>query len=179
MTPPDPAPDIVLRALRRTRQVRQFTDEPVSEADLRAILEVARWTGSGMNKQPWTFVVVRDRETLKGIADASPNAGHVGRAPAAIVIVTQGSSEIAAYDEARAAERILVAATALGLASAIGWVMPPAQAKVATLLGVPDGYRVRTLVSLGLPTEDSARPKSQPGTARKPIEEVVRYERFS
>ena len=168
-----------LRNLRAVRSVRSFRPDPIGDDMIDPILEVARWTGSGMNQQPWTFVVVHDPATLKGIADASPNTGHVGRAPAAIVIVTEGSSDIAAYDEARAAERILGAATALGLASAIGWVMQPAQVKVAALLGVPDGYRVRTLVSLGLPTEESARHKSAPGTARKPIEEVVRHERFS
>jgi nitroreductase len=168
-----------LRNLRAVRSVRSFAPDPVGDDLMDPILEVARWTGSGMNQQPWTFIVVRDPATLRDIADASPNAGHVGRAPAAIVIVTEGSSAIAAYDEARAAERILVAATALGLASAIGWVMGSAQARVAALLGVPDGYRVRTLISLGLPTEESARPKSAPGTARKPINEIVRHERFS
>ena len=168
-----------LRTLRAVRSVRSFRPDPIGDELLAPILEVARWTGSGMNQQPWTFVVVRDQATLHGIAAASPNTGHVGRAPAAIVIVTEGTTDIAAYDEARAAERILVAATALGLGSALGWVMPPAQAAVAALLGVPDGYRVRTLVSLGLPTEESARHKSAPGTSRKSLEEVVRYERFS
>ena len=49
----------ILRALLRTRQVRQFTDELVSDDDLQAILDVARWSGSSMNRQPWTFIVVR------------------------------------------------------------------------------------------------------------------------
>jgi nitroreductase len=53
--------DPILRALRRTRQIRQFTDEPVTETDLTAILEVARWTCSSTNRQPWTFIVIRDR----------------------------------------------------------------------------------------------------------------------
>ena len=52
--------DVVLRALRKTRQIRSFTDEPVSDDDLHAILEVCRWTGSSMNTQPWQFIVVRD-----------------------------------------------------------------------------------------------------------------------
>jgi nitroreductase len=54
------AADQVLRALRRTRQVRRFTHEPVAEEDLRAILEVARWTGSSINRQPWTFIIIRN-----------------------------------------------------------------------------------------------------------------------
>ncbi|MFN8622144.1 MAG: nitroreductase family protein [Chloroflexota bacterium] len=168
-----------LRNLRAVRSVRSFRPDPVGDDLIDPILEVARWTGSGMNQQPWTFVVVREPATLHAIAAASPNTGHVGRAPAAIVIVTEGTSEIVTYDEARAAERILVAATALGLASAIGWVMPPARPAVQALLGVPAGHAVRTLVSLGFPTEESAKHKSAPGTARKPLSEVVRQERFS
>jgi nitroreductase len=132
-----------------------------------------------MNQQPWTFVVIRDPATLRTIAAASPNAGHVGGAAAAIIIVLDGASEIETFDEARAAERILVAATALGLASAIGWLMPPAQPVVARLLGVPDGRRVRTLVSLGYATEEAARPRSARGQARRPLSEMVRYERFA
>jgi nitroreductase len=169
----------VLRALRRVRSVRDFRPDPVPDNALAAILEVARWTGSAMNSQPWTFVVVRDRATLAAIAEASPNTRHVGGAAAAIVIVTDGKSpQMEGYDEARAAERILVAATALGLASAIGWVMPAASSRVKGLLGVPESHSLRTLVSLGYPTEAGSRPKSAPGEARRPLSEIVRYERF-
>ena len=181
--PTDPtrsAADTVLRALRRTRQVRQLTSEPVAEADLQAILEVARWTGSASNRQPWTFVVVREPATLGAIAAASPNVRHVAGAAAAIVIVMDGGMpEIETFDEGRVVERILVAATALGLAAAMGWVMPAGAAAVAALLGVPEGRRARTLVSLGYPTEEGSRPKSAPGTARRPLAEMVRFERFS
>ena len=53
--------DVILAALRRTRQVRQFTDELVSDDDLQAILDVARWSGSSMNRQPWTFTDITPR----------------------------------------------------------------------------------------------------------------------
>ena len=170
----------LLRAMRRVRSVREFRPEPLPDKLLTDILEVARWTGSGMNRQPWTFVVVQERATLKAIAQASPNAGHVAGAAAAIVIVMDGHMpEIETFDEGRVAERILVAATALGVASAIGWIMPSGASVVADLLGVPSGRRVRTLVSLGYPTEAAARPRSAPGTARRLLGKVVRYERFS
>jgi nitroreductase len=170
----------LLRTMRRVRSVRDFRPDPVPDELLAEILDVARWTGSGMNRQPWTFVAIRERATLRAIAEASPNAHHVAGAAAAIVIVMAGEMpEIEAFDEARVAERILVAATALGLASAIGWIMPPAAAAVAALLNVPGGRRIRTVVSLGYPTTDSARPKSAPGTARRPLAEVVCFERFA
>jgi nitroreductase len=168
-----------LRILRSVRSVRDFRTDPVPDDALDAILDVARWTGSGSNAQPWTFVVVRERATLAAIATASPNAGHVATAAAAIVIVMPNQKPaIETFDEARAAERILIAATTLGLASALGWIMPDAQPEIARVLGVPDGMRVRTLVSLGYATEAGARPKSGPGQARRPLDTFVRQERF-
>ena len=95
-----------------------------------------------------------------------------------VIVMDGGMPEIDTYDEARVAERILVAATALGLASAIGWVVPAAAAQVKALLGVPRVRTVATLVSLGYPTATGARPKSAPGAARHPLDEMVRYERF-
>lgn len=169
----------VLRVLRSVRSVRDLRPDPIPDAVLMAILETARWTGSGMNRQPWTFVVVRDRDALAAIAAASPNAGHVANATAAIVLVMDGEMpEITTFDEGRAAERILIAATAQGIASALGWIPPGGREAVRALLGVPEGRRVRTLVSLGIATEAGARPKSAPGTARKPFDEVVRWDRF-
>jgi nitroreductase len=179
MTDIDPGRPL-LRAMRQVRSVRSFRPEPIPDEVLTEILEVARWTGSGSNSQPWTFIVVRERVTLGAIAAASPNVRHVAGAAAAIVIVMDGDSpEIETFDEGRVAERILVAATALGLASAIGWILPAGAPAVGALLAVPDGRRTRTLVSLGYPTEEGSRPKSAPGTARRPLAEMVRLERFS
>ena len=92
--------DPVLRALRRTRQVRQFTDEPVTETDLNAILEVARWSGSSMNRQPWTFIVIRDRADRDRLAELAPSAKRVAGAAVAIAIAMRGDNpEWDAYDE--------------------------------------------------------------------------------
>ena len=171
-----PSPgDTVLRALRRARQVREFTAEPVTEADLQAILEVARWSGSSANRQPWTFIVLRNLAERERIVALSPNARHVARAPLAIAIAMPGEGrEADAYDEGRAAERILVTAGALGLGAAIGWVMEARRAEVAALLELVPPAFVRTIVSVGHPTDAARRPRSTPGTARRPLAELVR-----
>jgi nitroreductase len=179
MTDPESSRPL-LRTMRRVRSVRSFRPDVVPDEFLTEILEVARWTGSGSNSQPWTFVVVRERATLDAIAAASPNVRHVAGAAAAIVLVMDGNSpEIETFDEGRLAERILIAATALGMASAIGWIIPAGAPAIGALLGVPEGRRVRTLVSLGYPTEQGSRPKSTPGAARRPLAEMVRIEWFA
>ena len=173
----DPTP--VLRALRRTRQIREFRPDPVPDDVLGQLLDVARWSGSSMNRQPWTFIVLRDRDRLAQLAQLAPNAKHVGNAAVAIAIVMPGSNaEQDAFDEGRAAERILIAVEALGLGAGIGWAMGENRPSVADFLGVPAPAFVRTFISLGYPTESAAAPKSAPGTARKPLTDVVRHERF-
>ena len=167
--------DTVLRALRRTRQVREFTNEPVTETDLLAILNVARWSGSSMNGQQWTFIVVHDRADRECLAELAPYAGHVAGAAVAIAIAMSGDHpEWDAYDEGRAAERILVAAGALDLGAGIGWALETERPQVAALLGLTVPQFVRTIISLGHPTERARQPRSAPGTARRPLAELVR-----
>jgi nitroreductase len=167
--------EIVLSSLRRTRQVRQYTDEPVSEEDLQAILEVARWSGSSSNRQTWTFIVIRDRGVRARLAELAPNARHVAGAAVAIAIAMGGdNAEGDAYDEGRAAERILIAATALGLGAGIGWAFEAVRPQIAELLGVTPPVFVRTIVSIGHPTEAARQPKSAPGAARRPLKDLVR-----
>jgi nitroreductase len=171
----DDRPAVVLRALRRTRQIRRFTDEPVDEADLQALLEVARWTGSSENGQPWLFIVIRDAAVRQRIGELSRYARHVGRAPLAIAIAMPGEDpESDAYDEGRVAERLLIAAGALDLGAGIGWTETPEREEVGTLLGLTPPTFVRTIVAIGHPTVDARRPRSGPGTGRKPLIEIVR-----
>jgi nitroreductase len=167
--------NVVLTELRRTRQVRQFTAELVADSDLQTILEVARWSGSSMNRQPWTFMVVRERGDLQRLADLAPNAKHVAGAAVAIAIAMGGANaEWDAYDEGRAAERILIAANALGLGAGIGWALESNRPQVAQFLGLTPPAFVRTIISLGHPTEAATQPKSAPGTARRPLKDLVR-----
>jgi nitroreductase len=64
--------------LRGLRAVRQLLPDPLPEAVLHDILEVARWSGSAGNRQPWEFVVVRERDMLRRLsAIDGANAGHL------------------------------------------------------------------------------------------------------
>lgn len=171
-----------LRPLLRTRQVREFTDEPVSEAELAALADAARWSGSSANKQPWRFIVIREPKALRAIADAGmPQTRSLRTAMAAIAIALpeeQGKAVSHAYDEGRAAERILIGATMLGLGAGIAWILAAARGTVSELLDIPGEWRVRTVVAIGHPSEAARRSKSPKGQARLPRDEVVFNERW-
>jgi nitroreductase len=171
-----------VRPLLRVRQVREFASTPVDPAALDAMADAARWSGSSRNGQPWRFVIIRDPETLRAIHEAGlPQTRSLGTATAAIAIVLPsepGSGISHGYDEGRAAERMLIAASLLGLGAGIAWVRSEARPAVAELLGLPEGRVGRTDLAVGHLTEASRRPKSAPGEARLPREDTVFEERW-
>lgn len=173
----------VVRPLLRVRQVREFTDEPVDPEALDAIADAARWSGSSRNTQPWRFVVIRRSETLRALAEAGlPQTRSLVTAPAAIAIVLPqepGSNVSRAFDEGRAAERMLIAASLLGLGAGIAWMRSEVRPVAGGLLGLPEDRFVRTVVAIGHPTPAARKPKAAKGQARLPREETVRSERWS
>ncbi len=170
-----------VRLLLRTRQVREFTDEPLRDAELEALTDVARWSGSSRNNQPWRFVVIRDRVVIERIHEAgAPQTRSLRTAQQAIAIVLGGDPADVenAFDEGRAAERVLIAAGLLDLAAGVSWVRPSVWPVVGELLGLPPDRFVRTMIALGHPSEDARRSKSAPGDARLPATETVFEERW-
>ena len=171
-----------VRPLVRTRQYREFTDEPVGDEAMDAIVEAARWSGSSGNEQRWRFIVIRDVSTLRELATVGmpqTRGLHTARAAIAIVLPDEPSRAVSdAYDDGRVAERILIAATMLGLGSGISWMRTTFQPAVRDILGLPQDRIVRTIMSLGHPTDAARRPKSAPGQARRPRGEIVFEERW-
>jgi nitroreductase len=179
----DPAsPRNIVRPLRQARQVREFTEEPLTDAELEAITDVARWTGSSRNNQPWRFLTIRDATTIRRLEAAGlPQTRSLKTATAAIAVLLPAAPERLvsdAYDDGRAAERMLIAAGMLDLAAGITWVRPDVLPAVREILALPDDVMVRTIMSLGHPTEAARSPKSPPGEARRPRSESVFAERL-
>jgi nitroreductase len=161
--------------LRSLRAVRSFRPDPVPQGVVDDILEVARWSGSASNRQPWELVVIRDPETLGALARVEGYAAHLSGAPLGIVLVMAGERAAQeTYDEGRLSERIMLAALAHGVGSSIGWFVGDGRAAAKEILGIPEDHTVRTVISLGYPDEGTRRA----GRARKPLSEIVHEERY-
>jgi nitroreductase len=175
-------PAAVLRPLRRTRQVREFEPAPLEPALLDALADVARWTGSSRNTQPWRFIVITDPSTLRPIHSTGlPQSRGLATATAAIAIALPADPDRAvhdAYDDGRVAERILVGAAMLDIGAGISWIRADVRPAIADLLELPADWMVRTIVQLGHPTAAARRPKTAPGEARLPRADVVFRERW-
>ena len=163
--------------LKGLRAVRTFRQDPIPQEIVDDTLEVARWTGSAMNLQPWEILVVRDRSTLEALAEVEGYAGHLAGAAVGVVLIMAGDrAEQEAFDEGRLAERIMLSAAAYGVGSSIGWFSGGGREAARDLLGVPAERTVRTAISLGYP--DEAARRSRGGPARKPLSEITHEERY-
>jgi nitroreductase len=164
--------------LRTLRSVRTFTADPVPDAVMDDILTVARWSGSSMNAQPWELIVIRDRDMLAKLAALEGYAAHLAGAQAGIVLVMAVvDKEQEVWDEGKLAERIMLAAWAHGVGACVGWILGDGVRELRELLGIPADRRVRTTISLGYP-DPASRVPTRGGSARKPLEEIVSYERY-
>lgn len=179
-----------VRLLRELRAVRRFTSDPVPQHLLDDLLEVARWTGSRGNRQPWEVILVRTRKTLETLGAVAGAKGlrHLAGAAAAFVLVPCGP--LTEFDAGRWTERVMLAAAAHGLGSSVAW-FPENQASAAmAVLGVPSDRPVRTAISVGYPADDSAHlvsverdvdhrlPLAAMEIGRKPLAEILHVERY-
>ena len=169
----------MIETLRTVRQIRQYAPDPVSDEVVAQLLTVARWTGSSKNSQPWHFVVVRDRDALKRISELRPNINWLAGAPLAIAIVLDGPGASEAYDEGRVTERLLIAAHTLGLGGGTAWFGDDAQqAEAKRILGIPADRMARSMVAIGRPVSIKDPRASPRAGGRKPLSEIVSYDRW-
>jgi nitroreductase len=167
--------------MRSVRQIRQYSPEQVPDAVVKQLLRVAQWTGSSRNTQPWHFIVVTDREQLRKISQLRAPINWLAAAPLGIAIVLDGEREVSeAYDEGRVSERILIAAHDLGYGAGVAWYGDDAQeADAKRILGIPAERTARSIVLIGRPVSaKDPRPNPRRG-GRKPLSEIVSYERYS
>lgn len=167
-------------AIRTVRQARQYRPDPVPDAVLDELLEIARWTGSSRNSQPWRFIVITDKERLRQISRLRPPIAWVAEAPLAIAIVLDGANALSeAYDEGRVTERLLIGARMLGLGGGVAWYGDESQqAEGKRILGIPAEHTARSVVVIGYPTstKDPRPNRAEPG--RKPLSALVSYDRW-
>lgn len=154
------------------RALRSYRPEPLRREDIDALVEAARWTGSSKNRQNWSFIVITDREQMARLATCGDFTDPVRAAAATIVLVREpGGND---FDIGRAAQNIMLAARALGVASCPITLHRDTDARA--VLGVPEDRTSRYAVALGYPTDDAA-PRRFGG--RKPAAEIVHHNRYS
>lgn len=137
------------------RSIRSYTDEPVDDGAVEALLHAAMAAPSAGNQQPWHFVVVRSRETMRAIMQVHEYSSMLAQAPVCIAVCAELALErfpgFWVQDTSAAMQNILLAARDMGLGTV--WLgVHPIESRVegiGRILGLPDGVVCMGLVALG------------------------------
>jgi nitroreductase len=160
-------------AVRTMLAVRAYEDRAVPDAVVRKIVEAAHLSPSSMNKQPWHFIVVKDKAMLRKLGELAKTGPYVAQAPLAVVVAIEKESKFAESDASRAVQNMMLTAWAEGVGS--NWAGWYGLTDVAELLGVPATHQVLVIVPFGYPASTmTGRGKKQ----RKPLDDVMSSERF-
>jgi nitroreductase len=180
--------------VERQRACRSFADAPVSDESIERILATATFAPSAENRQPWEFVVVRDASLRERIGELTRRAwdthgrafsegrlspalladvdggarGGVARGPVNIVVCADTERGLPATVESSifpAVQNILLAATALGLGSALTTITTGYRDELQSMLSLPDTVWPVAIVPLGHPARPLGKPRREPFAA--------------
>lgn len=176
----------LLEVIRARRSTRRFKPDAVPEEDLNAVLEAARWAPSGDNQQPWKFIIIKDQKVMEQIVEAIPYKKFqkflMGAPVLIVVLADTRKSKWWSLDVTLAVENLMLEAWARGLGTCFSAWYPTAPealiVNVKTMLEIPDKYVILTMTPLGYPIDPPEQAFRLPAT-RKPLEEIVSYEKFS
>jgi len=163
--------------IRLRKSVRSYLPREVEGEKLARILEAARLAPSAGNRQEWRFIVVKDAENRRKLADSTKHK-FIAEAPVILVCCAETDKHLMPcglhsfpIDVAIAMDHITLAAVAEGLGTC--WIGGFDAEKAKEAAGVPEDVVVVQLMPLGYPVDPSETKKN-----RKNIDEIVRYERW-
>ncbi len=146
----------MLELIKKRRSIRNYTDDSLSDEDVKTLLEAAMAAPSANNLQPWEFIVARDERLRQQLAETHPWSGMCADAPVVFVVCAHDEQANHWVEDASAAtENLLLAAAGLDLGAVWVAVYPRAQREkhVQEVLNLPEDLRVLCLVPVGHPAE--------------------------
>jgi len=153
----------VLEAIKGRRSIRKYTKDSVPEDLVVKILDAGRWAPSAGNSQPWSFIVLKDEEVRKRVANATTYGKFLADAPLGIaVVVDPQASTHPVEDGAIATQNLLIAAHAYGSIH---------EKRVKEILNIPKSNRLLSIISIGFPAES-------PTKTRKELREIMFTDRY-
>ena len=162
----------VFDAVRTVLAVREYQDKPVPHDLMRRVVEAAHLTASASNRQPWHFVLVEDRDTVRELGRLVRTGPYIANAQAAVVVAVDKETPKADVDASRAIQDMILVAWAEGVGS--NWTGFGGLDGVREKVGLPDTYDVLAVLPFGYPKRKLGLGKKK----RKPFDEVVSSERF-
>ncbi len=170
----------VIEIIKTRRSVRDYKEDHVSDEDIKFLIDCARYAPSGSNMQPWSFIVIQNKEVIHKLSEDGKKAMIVNNpnkapgfisflktdtnlfhnAPLLVIILGNKKSVTADWDCAMAAQNMMLAAHSRGIGSCwIGLVMPALMdEKILKELGAPPGYKAVAPLIFGYPRGETVMP---------------------
>ncbi|AKB21083.1 nitroreductase [Methanosarcina sp. WH1] len=166
----------VIDTILNRRSVREFTDKPISKDEINIILNAGRWAPSGLNNQPWRFIVVREKGTIMQLSECTHYTKVVVGAPLLIAVYLDTENSYSHTKDVQAIgaaiQNMLLACCELGLGAVwLGEILKQNE-KVNSILECPSKLELMAVLAIGEPV-----PKERTST-RKALSELVFEDRY-
>ena len=159
----------LLEIIKSRRSIRSFQDKEIPEENIEMILEAARWTPSASNKQPWEFIVIKDKEFKLKVAKTAAYGRFMKEAPVLIAIIGKPriSQKWYVIDTSLVTMNMMLMAWSLGIGTC--WIGAMNREKAREVLELVENDYVATILPFGYPKGKIPNP-----TPRKSKEKIVK-----
>jgi nitroreductase len=142
-------PDVLLDFIKERRSIRQYQEKDIPEDEIEMILEAGRWAPSGSNKQPWEFIVVKDKDKIREIEKVASYGKFIKQVPVLIAIVGKPSINPKWYiqDTSLASMNMMLMAWALKIGTC--WIGTMNREKAKAILDIDKNDFLLTVLPLG------------------------------
>ncbi|MDP2002002.1 MAG: nitroreductase family protein [Desulfurivibrionaceae bacterium] len=167
----NPMSSSILNAIEQRRSIRTFTGQPVELAALYDIIQAGVWAPSGLNNQPWRFVIVTDATIRARLAEQTTYGHIIAGAPALIGVYLDRE---AVYDDLKDAQsagaciqNMLLATEALDLGAVwLGQILKNRET-VRRIFGLAENLELMAVLAIGHPSRRDQQ------SQRKPLAEFI------
>jgi nitroreductase len=165
-----------IEAIKSRRSIRGFTDENVDDETITSILEAGRWAPSGLNNQPWRFIVVRNPEIKVELSKLTVYGPTIKNAPLLIVVFLDKEHMYHYVKDVQSIgaciQNMLLCIHSMGLGGVwLGEILKSGE-MVNKILDAPDSYELMAVVAIGHP---AGKPRI---SERKELDQLVSREKF-
>jgi len=147
----------ILDIIRKRRSIREYKQESLKDSDIEKVLEAARWAPSGLNNQPWRFLVIKNKPKKDGLASFTKYGQIIKDAPALLAVCMDTSDSYNREKDLMAMgaciQNMLLEAHSLGLGTCwLGEILNKKR-EVAKYLNLDNDLELMAVITLGKPQE--------------------------
>lgn len=161
-----------LEMIKSRRSIRKYLDRPIDKEILKKIVDTGRLAPSAKNIQPWEFILVVEKKTLKKISDFVTWGPFIKDSAACVIICGNKNAKRFVEDCCLAAENIMLSAKSFGIGSCYVAALGKNLDGVRELLNIPENYEIVCFIPLGY-FEKNPEPYG-----KRDLKSIIHWEKF-